>query len=76
MSQSLGFALAERRPVRILLLLRAGLHTSYLYDLLPALTVFGLGLAATVAPLTATVLADADLESSRDPLRRQPGTRS
>lgn len=59
-SQSLGFALAERRPVRILLLLRAGLHTSYLYDLLPALTVFGLGLAATVAPLTATMLADAD----------------
>ena len=29
-------------------------------DLLPALLIFSLGLAATVAPLTATVLADAD----------------
>jgi len=32
----------------------------YLRDLLPALLVFSLGLAMTVAPLTATVLADAD----------------
>ena len=31
-------------------------------ELLPALLVFSLGLAATVAPLTATVLADADEE--------------
>src|SRR5207249_3917827 len=44
----------------ILLLLRAGMHTSYPRDLLPALLVFGLGLSITVAPLTATVLADAD----------------
>ena len=44
----------------ILLLLRAGIHTSYLGDLLPALLVFGLGLSLTVAPLTATVLAVAD----------------
>jgi EmrB/QacA subfamily drug resistance transporter len=44
----------------ILLFLRAGLKTSYVSDLLPALIVFSLGLAATVAPLTATVLADAD----------------
>jgi EmrB/QacA subfamily drug resistance transporter len=44
----------------ILLLLRTGLHTSYLRDLLPALLVFGLGLSITVAPLTAAVLADAD----------------
>jgi EmrB/QacA subfamily drug resistance transporter len=44
----------------ILLLLRAGLHTSYLTDLLPALLVFGLGLSLTVAPLTATVMAGAD----------------
>jgi predicted MFS family arabinose efflux permease len=44
----------------ILLLLRAGRHTSYVGDLLPALLVFSLGLAMTVAPLTATVLADAD----------------
>jgi len=34
--------------------------TSYLADLLPALVVFSLGLSITVAPLTATVLADAD----------------
>ena len=33
---------------------------SYLTDLLPALVVFSLGLSTTVAPLTATVLADAD----------------
>ena len=32
----------------------------YLTDLLPALLVFALGLSITVAPLTATVLADAD----------------
>jgi EmrB/QacA subfamily drug resistance transporter len=44
----------------ILLLLRAGLHTSFLGDLLPALLVFSVGLTMTVAPLTATVLADAD----------------
>jgi EmrB/QacA subfamily drug resistance transporter len=44
----------------ILILLRAGRHTSYVGDLLPALLVFSLGLAMTVAPLTATVLADAD----------------
>jgi predicted MFS family arabinose efflux permease len=44
----------------ILLFLRLGMKTSYLYDLLPALVVFSLGLAITVAPLTATVLADAD----------------
>jgi EmrB/QacA subfamily drug resistance transporter len=44
----------------ILLLLRTGTHASYPGDLLPALLVFALGLALTVAPLTATVLADAD----------------
>jgi EmrB/QacA subfamily drug resistance transporter len=44
----------------ILLLLRTGLRTSYVSDLLPALVLFGLGLSMTVAPLTATVLADAD----------------
>jgi hypothetical protein len=32
----------------------------YVTELLPALLLFSLGLAATVAPLTATVLADAD----------------
>jgi MFS family permease len=44
----------------VLMLLRTGMHTSYLTDLLPALLVFGVGLSMTVAPLTATVLADAD----------------
>jgi EmrB/QacA subfamily drug resistance transporter len=44
----------------ILLLLRADRHTSFVTDLLPALLVFAVGLSITVAPLTATVLADAD----------------
>jgi EmrB/QacA subfamily drug resistance transporter len=44
----------------ILLLVRLDMQVSYLTDLLPALLVFGIGLAMTVAPLTATVLADAD----------------
>ena len=44
----------------ILLLLRTGMHASYLTELLPALLVFGVGLSLTVAPLTAAVLADAD----------------
>jgi len=44
----------------ILLLLRLGLHVSYLTDLLPALLLFAVGLSLTVAPLTAAVLADAD----------------
>ena len=44
----------------ILLLLRTGMNTSYVRDLLPGLLVFAVGLSMTVAPLTATVLADAD----------------
>ncbi len=44
----------------VLLLLRVGMHPSYGAHLLPGLVVFGLGLSLTVAPLTATVLADAD----------------
>jgi EmrB/QacA subfamily drug resistance transporter len=44
----------------ILPLLRAGMHVSYLTGILPALIVFAFGLSLTVAPLTATVLADAD----------------
>ena len=44
----------------ILLLLRVDQHTSYLTDLLPGLLAFSIGLSMTVAPLTATVLADAD----------------
>jgi EmrB/QacA subfamily drug resistance transporter len=44
----------------ILLLMRTGMHPSYARDLLPPLLLFALGLTATVAPLTAAVLADAD----------------
>jgi len=44
----------------ILLLLGAGMHASYVRDLLPGLLVFSLGLSMTVAPLTATVMADAN----------------
>jgi EmrB/QacA subfamily drug resistance transporter len=44
----------------ILLLTRTGMHVDYVRDLLPALCVFSVGLSMTVAPLTATVLADAD----------------
>jgi EmrB/QacA subfamily drug resistance transporter len=44
----------------LLPLLRLGRHISYLTDLLPGVLVFSLGLTLTVAPLTATVLADAD----------------
>ena len=44
----------------IVLLLRTGLDTSYATDVLPAMLVFAVGLSMTVAPLTATVLADAE----------------
>jgi len=37
-------------------LLRVGSEPSYVTEVLPAILVFGLGLSATVAPLTATVL--------------------
>jgi EmrB/QacA subfamily drug resistance transporter len=40
----------------LLLTLRVDANADYLADVLPAVVVFGLGLAATVAPLTATVL--------------------
>jgi MFS family permease len=42
------------------LLMRLDAEVDYFTDLLPGLLVFGLGLSMTVAPLTATVLADAD----------------
>jgi EmrB/QacA subfamily drug resistance transporter len=41
-------------------LLRLDADTSYFGDLVPALLLYSLGLAVTVSPLTATVLADAD----------------
>jgi EmrB/QacA subfamily drug resistance transporter len=46
--------------VGLLLMTRVGVGASYVADVLPAVTVFGLGLSLTVAPLTATVLASAD----------------
>jgi hypothetical protein len=45
--------------VGTLLLLRVGPDVRYLTDVLPGLTIFGLGLALMVATLTATVLAAA-----------------
>ncbi|MQY13364.1 Multidrug resistance protein Stp [Streptomyces sp. RB5] len=44
----------------LLLMLRIGADASFAVDVLPAVSVFGLGLAITVAPLTATVLGAAD----------------
>ncbi len=44
----------------LVLMLRLQAHVDYFTDLLPALTLFSVGLAGTVAPLTATVLSDAD----------------
>jgi EmrB/QacA subfamily drug resistance transporter len=43
----------------VLLLARADEQVDYLSDILPAIILFGLGLSVTVAPLTATVMADA-----------------
>jgi EmrB/QacA subfamily drug resistance transporter len=45
--------------VGLLLMLRIDSSGDYVKDVLPGVLVFGLGLAATVAPLTATVLAGA-----------------
>ena len=45
----------------LLLATRIGPGASYPADVLPAVVLFGLGLSATVAPLTATVLASADV---------------
>jgi EmrB/QacA subfamily drug resistance transporter len=46
--------------VGLVLMQRIDAHPDYWTDVFPALLVFSLGLSATVAPLTATVLADAD----------------
>lgn len=45
----------------MLLVSRVGAGASYARDVLPAVVVFGLGLSAVVAPLTATVLATAQV---------------
>jgi EmrB/QacA subfamily drug resistance transporter len=42
--------------IGLILLLRVNADADYLSEVLPAILVFGLGLSATVAPLTATVL--------------------
>jgi EmrB/QacA subfamily drug resistance transporter len=47
--------------VGLALMVRIGPHASYFLDVLPAVAVFGIGLTLTVAPLTATVLATADV---------------
>jgi MFS family permease len=44
----------------LLALIRADARADYLTTILPGIGVFGLGLAATVAPLTATVLASVE----------------
>jgi EmrB/QacA subfamily drug resistance transporter len=46
--------------VGLALMLRLDAGLDYFTDLLPALLVFSIGLSCTVAPLTATVLSDAD----------------
>jgi EmrB/QacA subfamily drug resistance transporter len=46
--------------VGLALMLRIDARFDYFTDLLPALLVFSVGLACTVAPLTATVLSDAE----------------
>ncbi len=46
--------------IGLLLLMRVDAEADYLTDVLPGLLVFGLGLSATVAPLTATVLDSVD----------------
>jgi hypothetical protein len=43
--------------VGLALMLRVGAHVHYVTDLLPALLIFSIGLACTVAPLTAAVLS-------------------
>ena len=48
--------------VGVALMMRIGADVSYVRDILPAVLVFGLGLAMMVAPLTATVLAAAPEE--------------
>jgi EmrB/QacA subfamily drug resistance transporter len=44
----------------LLLLIGVDADADYVTEVLPGVTLFGLGLALTVAPLTATVLGDAD----------------
>jgi EmrB/QacA subfamily drug resistance transporter len=50
--------------VGLLMFVRVDASGSYLTEVLPAILVFGLGLATTVAPLTSTVLAAAPSEEA------------
>ncbi|MGH8868766.1 MAG: MFS transporter [Actinomycetes bacterium] len=68
---TLAQRIGPRRPMTLgplvmaaglVLLSRAGPGVSYAADVLPGVLLFGLGLAATVAPLTATVLGSAPQE--------------
>jgi EmrB/QacA subfamily drug resistance transporter len=47
----------------LLLFQRIGVHVDYVSDVLPGLLLFALGLAMTVAPLTAAVLAGAEAQA-------------
>ncbi|MGH3391909.1 MAG: MFS transporter [Actinomadura sp.] len=69
-SGALAQRIGPRRPMTLglfaaaagmLLLTRVGADASYPRDVLPAVVLFALGLAGVVAPLTATVLATADV---------------
>ena len=40
------------------------MNVDYVTDVLPAMLIFAIGLSLTVAPLTATILADADQEDA------------
>jgi MFS family permease len=66
---ALAAQIGPRRPmtfgplivaVALLLMMRIGPGSGYLIDVLPAVIVLGLGLALTVAPLTAAVLSAAE----------------
>jgi EmrB/QacA subfamily drug resistance transporter len=48
----------------LLLFQRVGAHVDYVTDVLPGLLLFSLGLAMTVAPLTAAVLAGVDTDQA------------
>ena len=53
--------------VGLMLMMRIGSNADYVTDVLPAILVFGLGLSATVAPLTATVLDSVGSATSASP---------
>ena len=46
--------------VGFLMMLRMRAHTAYFTEMLPGVIVFGIGLSATVSPLTAAILGDID----------------